>query len=241
MIKDKILAAIKAKWPAINLSKKRQELIAAKIEALVIDDESKIDAALVQFDSFNPIAEIAKADDALRNAEAKLKVATEKKPGTEDETPEAKAARLLKESTQPTESDDPTQKLLAALLESNKNISDQLEIIKGEKVAGTILSKATDKLKDIPATYWNKRVLPEKEEDLDAFVTEVTTDYTAFTKDMTDKGLSVLTVPRTAEQQNNAGKAVDPAIKAFVEKNSAALKATDTTVKANPTGMVTNS
>jgi hypothetical protein len=188
-MKEKIIAAIKAKFPAINLSKKRLEAIAAKIETKVIDDETKIDAAIIAYDDFNPLADIAKQDDTIRNLEAKAKATPPKK----DEPPEPPAPVIT----------DDTPEWAKAMIEQNKILAQGLSALQGEKIAGTIRQKATDKLTGVPASYWGKRVLPDKEEELDAFVTDVQADYDAFKKDLTEQGLSVLPAPK-------GGLPVDP-------------------------------
>ncbi|WP_018629195.1 hypothetical protein [Niabella aurantiaca] len=71
-MKEKIVAAIKAKFPALNLRKTRLDAIAAKLEARV-KDETEIDAAVTDFDSLFPFADIAKQDDKIAELENKLK------------------------------------------------------------------------------------------------------------------------------------------------------------------------
>jgi hypothetical protein len=181
-MKEKIIAAIKAKFPNVNLSKKRLEAIAAKIEAKVIDDETKIDAAITTYDEYNPLVDIAKHDD----------------------TPE----------------------WAKAMIEQNKLLAQGLSALQGEKIATTMRQKAIDKLKDVPASYWGKRVIPEKEEEMDAFAAEVQTDYAAFKKEMTEAGISVLSVPKSGEAPDTTkATTVSPEIKAFTEKQAAQQKA----------------
>lgn len=213
-MKEKILAAIKAKFPAVNLSKKRLEAIAAKIEAKVIDDETKIDAALDAFNEYNPLSDMAKQDDTLRNLEAKVKAAA---PAKKDEPVKV----------EPVVVDDDTPAWAKALIEQNKILSTGLAALQGEKAVSSIRAKATEKLsekgKEVPASYWGKRTLPEKEEDLDAFVNDVQTDYTAFTKELTEKGLSVVGAPRTGTGAVGGGvtKEVSAEIKGFVATQQA--------------------
>jgi len=216
LFKDKIIAAIKAKYPAINLSKKRLDAIAAKIEEKVIDDETKIDAAIDTYNDYNPIADIAKQDDIQRNLEAKVKAATPKK---EEKTEPVKPA---------TEEvvDDGTPAWAKALIEQNKTLATGLAALQGEKVASTMRAKATEKLKEIPASFWAKATLPQKEEDLDAFVTEVQTDYTAFTQELTNKGLAQFQTPAAGAAAaggaggaaGTASKTVSPEVKAYAEQ-----------------------
>ena len=202
-MKEKIIAAIKAKFPAINLSKPRLNAIAAKIEAKIIDDETKIDGALDTYNEYNPLADIAKADDKLRDYESKLK------GKKEDTTTEEK-----KEVAPPEDAPE----WVKALMEQNKAFAQSLAALQGEKIQTSIKSKATEKLKDVPGSYWGKRAIPDKEEDLDAFVTEVTADYAQFKQEMTDQGLSVLSAPRAGGASQAANK-VSPEIQAFVAKS----------------------
>lgn len=180
-MKEKIIAAIKAKYPAINLSKKRLDAIAAKIETKVIDDETKIDAALETYNDFNPLADIAKQDDAIRNYEAKLK--SQQPPKKEEEKKED------------SELPDDTPAWAKSLIESNKTLSEKLASIEGEKKVSTIKSTIASKLKEVPATYWEDWAIPDKDEDVEGFIEKVNTKYTAFTKDLTDKGIAVVPMP----------------------------------------------
>ena len=202
-MKEKIIAAIKAKFPAINLSKKRLDAIAAKIEAKVIDDETKIDASLDAFNDFNPIADIAKQDDVIRNYEAKLKGQHEKK-----EDPEKKDNPEIP---------DDTPAWAKSLMESNKTLAEKLAAIEGKERHTSIKSAIALKLKDVPANYWEDWQIPEKDEDIEPFIEKVTTKFTAFTKDLTDKGLNV-PIPGGGQQKQEKPGEVSAAVKDFVAK-----------------------
>jgi hypothetical protein len=208
-MKEKIIAAIKAKFPTVNLSKKRLEAIAAKIEAKVIDDETKIDAAITTYDEYNPLVEIAKQDDTIRSLEAKTK------PPVKKDEPVVPPVPVIT---------DDTPEWAKAMIEQNKLLAAGLATLQGEKVASTMRQKATEKLKDVPASYWSKRVIPEKEEDMEAFVADVQSDYTAFKKELTDAGISVLSVPKSGETPDPKAAAVSPEIKAFADKQAAQQK-----------------
>lgn len=188
-MKEKIIAAIKAKFPAINLSKKRLNLIAAIIEKKVIDDEAKIDAQLDEFNFFNPIAELAKQDDTIRNLEGKLK--PEQPPKDKDDKTEKD------DKTKAPDLPDDTPGYVKTMLESFtkgfEKLSTAVDSLQKEKAQTSILEKVkTGKLKDVPVEFWGDRKLPEKEEEIEAFETKVETDYTQFTNKLTEKGLSVL-------------------------------------------------
>lgn len=210
-MKEKILAAIKLKFPNVNLSQKRLDAIAAKVEAKVIDDETKIDATLDALNEIYPMADIAKDDHIRSTLEGKLKATQKKK----EETPQDDPIQ---------EPDADTPAWAKALIEQNKKLSEGLAAIQGEKVANTIKGKASELLKDIPVSYWGKRAIPDKEEGIEAFVAEVTADYTQFKQDLTNQGLSVLSAPKAAGGGAATTKTINPDIKAFVEKQAPAVK-----------------
>lgn len=203
-MKEKIIAAIKAKYPAINLSKARLNAIAAKIESKVIDDETKIDAALDTYNDFNPLVDIAKQDDAIRNLEAKAKGQQPPKEEKKDEPP-----------TVP----DDTPAWAKSLIESNKTLSEKVAAFEGEKKVSTIKSNIAAKLKEVPSNYWENWQIPDKDEDVEGFIEKVNTNYSAFTKDLTDKGLNI-PIPGGGNKVEKVG-AVSSDIKNFVEKTAA--------------------
>lgn len=210
-MKEKILAAIKAKFPKVNLSKKRLDAIAAKIETKVIDDETKIDAAINDFNDFNPIEEIAKHDDKVRNLEAKIKE-TEKPADKKDDK---------KTEPEKVELPEDTPSWVKTMLENQNKLNAEIAQIRGEKVVATIREQLTTKhLKDIPTSYWAKRALPEKADDIETFADEVKADYNTFTQELTDKGLANIPLPGGATgSAKDKQAAVSPEIKAYAEKH----------------------
>jgi hypothetical protein len=70
-----------------------------------------------------------------------------------------------------------------------KSLIDQVSTLTKEKVQTSLQTKAAEKLKDVPPKYYAGRALPEKEEDLDAFVDLVKADYTEFKQDLINQGL----------------------------------------------------
>lgn len=223
-MKEKIIAALKAKFPAINLSKSRLEAIADRIEPKVGDDEAKIDAQLDAFNEWNPIADIAKNDDTVRDLKAKLKNAA---PAPKD-----------KDKTDPAEPalPDDTPAWAKALIEQNKTLSQDIAVMKGEKIRTKVQAIAAEKLKDVPEIIWSKRPIPEKEDELDAFVAEVKADYSAYQKDATEKGLSVLGPAKAGQQQQAGVKGIPAAVKQAFDKqagNGQAQQAQPPAGKAN--------
>jgi hypothetical protein len=193
-MKEKILAAIKLKFPNVKLTQKRLDALAAKIEAKVKDDETKIDAALDALNEIYPIEDIAKDDHAHNTTEGRLKAAQKK----------------IEEKEKTTETDDDpapdpdTPKWAKSLIDQNKKLADDLASLKGEKVAADIKTKAADQLKQVgvPTSFWEGRALPEKEDALEDFVTKTTAAYDAHLQELKNQGLSVTRKPITA----NGGK-----------------------------------
>jgi hypothetical protein len=207
-MKEKILAAIRAKFPKVNLSKKRLDVIASKIETKVIDDETKIDAAIDDYNDYNPLAETARTDDAIRNLQAKQPAAAK----TNEVDPPANDLLI----------DDDVPNWAKALMKQNETLSTSLLNLQKEKAAGSIKEKAAAILKDIPATYWDKRAMPETDEALEGFTDEVKADYAAFTTDLSEKGFLSTPLPGGAGGGAKKEEPINAEIKAFAEKQALA-------------------
>lgn len=126
-MKEKIIAAIKAKWPAVNLRKKRIDEIAARLESK-ITDENDIDAKLDDYNSVFSFADIAKQDDALAEAERKAKLPK----------PEQKAEPEIEE----TKPEDDTPVWAKALMQD-------IQTLKAEKVTNSRKSQYEALFKDV--------------------------------------------------------------------------------------------
>ena len=209
-MKEKIIAAIKAKFPAVNLGKKRLDAIAAKLESKVTD-ESQIDAQIDAFNDFNSIADIAKNDDKVRDLEAKLKLATPEKKTDTVEEPEVSAD---------------TPAWAKALIESNKTLSSKLAQIEGEKSQQTIKQKIAEQLKgkdgkdSIPEALWNKRQLPQKDEEIEAFITDVKADHATIAQSYTNHQLGQSSRP-PGSQSNSATAKIHTDVQKFIDQQKA--------------------
>lgn len=168
-MKEKIVAAIKAKWPALNLRKKRLDDIAARLEAK-ITDENEIDVKLDELDAVFPFADIAKQDDALAEAERKAKQVQPKQetpPKTEaegsQEPPKDDTASLLKtllEKVDRLEKNKTNESFIAQFTEKANAIKD--ETMKAEKIKAF-----TEAAEYLPAEK-----LAAKITELDVFIPE---------------------------------------------------------------------
>jgi len=210
IMKDKILAAIKAKFPTAKLSAKRLDALAATIEAKVGTDETLIDPALDALNEIYPLTEIAKDDHIRSTLEGKLKALQNPKKKEDDVDEPVETADDILPADAPG--------YMKVFFAQNKKLADQISALQGEKVADTIKGKATELLKDIPPSYWVKRTLPGKIEDLDAFVEDVKNDFKEFTTEITDKNLKVVSGPPKGGAGNGAaGDGKDKASKEEVE------------------------
>jgi hypothetical protein len=207
-MKDLILARFKAKYPGVNYSKKRLEALVAKLEGKNVKDEAEIDAQLDALNDAHPFDEIAKSDDQIRDLSGKLKKAAT--PEKDKDTPEPEVPADMPEWAKP-------------LFAQNKTLNEKLAKMEGEKIQGTIKSKISESLKgkdgkeSIPSVFWSKRQIPQKEEEIDAFVSELQTDYTAFKQELTNQGLSHLQAPRGGQSNSAPTGTVNADVKRFAE------------------------
>jgi hypothetical protein len=194
-MRDKILAQLKLKYPGVNLSKIRLDAIADKL-ALSITDETTIDARLDELNEVFSFADIARQDDQVRTLTGK------KPPVVKPQTPAASV------ETDPLEGDDTPAWAKTLMLEVKSLKTDKAQTSMQSKMA------ANAKLKDVPASFFAKRALPEKEEDLEAFVDEVVADFTGFSQDMVNKGFAIQQPPAGGA----GGKANDTAVISSIKK-----------------------
>jgi hypothetical protein len=206
MAKPETHAAIKAKFPKLNLTKKRLDLIGDKLEPKVTT-ELTLDALIDSFNDLQPIEDLAKLDDQVSTAAQKLKEARI--------TP--KPAPKTEENSDDDDKDDgdipgDAPAYVKALMASNKklmttvtSLSGEVTGLKTEKTANTIKSSVAAKLKDVPAIIWSRWAMPSKEEDIDAFVTDVNTEFAKYEKEQTEKGLTVVGRPPSGSGAAAAG------------------------------------
>lgn len=179
MLKDKILAKLVALYP--GLSKEVLGLIATQI-ATKVTEESGIDQAITDYDNAASIKTLA--EEFQKEGDRRVSTAQKewekknptKKPGKTDKPEENK--------------EDETAVLLKTLLE-------EVKTLKADKAQSSIRDKIKEKLKDakIPEKFYAKWALPEKEEEVDAFVESITSDYTSFKQEMINQGLMQETPP----------------------------------------------
>jgi len=209
MLREKILAQLIAKHSGV--SKKALGLIADKL-AKKVTDESGIDEAITTFDNAVGIKEFA--DDLQREGDSRV---GEAKKEWEKKTP-PKPPKTDEPGEEPNPKDDTPAWA--------KTLLDKVDRLEREKAVGTNASKAEAALKDVPKSFWKGRTIPEKEEELQAFIDSVNTDFSAFKQEQIDAGLMQATPPTGGNGGGGNGgndKAIEADIKAWAEKGKPAV------------------
>ncbi len=178
-------ARLKAKYSGVNLSNERITAIADRLHKKFpeLTEDADHDAKLDELNDLAPFDESAKQDDKLRTLEAKTR--GQKTP--EEIAAEVEAARKAAEGN------DGMPEWFKTY---QKSVDDKLDGILKEKSVNSIRQQATEKLKDVPAKFWNKRALPEKDEDIETFITEVQNDYKEFHQGLVNEGLAGTSIPK---------------------------------------------
>lgn len=166
--KQKIAGRLKALFPKANLSQKRIDAIADKLETKISDDaeETTIDEVINQANEFMDFEAIAKEDDRIRTLEA-----NQKKAGEGEGEPNPPAAP-------PTPPIDETPEWAKALLQKVESI-EKGEIIKSKSQAISDLFSKSEILKTLPENQkqaWIKRVNLDSE-DLNAEVSNLEKEF----------------------------------------------------------------
>lgn len=221
MFKDKILAAFKAKFPGVNLSKTRLNAIAAKIEAKVIDDETKIDAALDELNTsgINTFAEIAKEDDRIRGIEAKSKQPAT--PPKDDKSDPPKPSDVPDDAPSWFKSYADSQKAYQTSLEQ------KLTNLESAKTQETLAQQRATRLKDVPEFVYKRIPIPKTNEELDTQVAEILADHAVYHQTLVDQGLSI-------KPPVNGAPAPDPNKKVSADVASFMAKQAKETAVLNP-------
>lgn len=245
MIKEKIIAAIKTRFPNVSFSKKRLEQVATVIAEDVIDDETKIDAAITTYNKYNNLTDLAKTDADIRGLNKKV-----------GEFESAKGSSG-KSETVPTDAGGHTaagaaagaaageDEAMPAWMKPFMSTVNQLttavtNMQKKESQATLTDQLKADKLKDVPHSFWAKHALPEKEEDVDNFVSSVKTDFQQFCSDTGFKPNATNTMKPPVNGAKAAGSGggasggagkVDPAVEALF-KNKEQVVGTGGVIKA---------
>ena len=174
--KTRVVTRLKALFPKANLSQKRLDALADKLASKPADDadDAAIDLVINDFNSVLSIEEIAREDDRVRTLESKA-----------NPNPPAPAPKPTDPPTPPTPLTD-VPAWAQALLDSNKKLEGELELIKTGKVIETkkqTASELFDKseiLKGIPETIrknWENRIDVNSETPFEEQIQALETEY----------------------------------------------------------------
>lgn len=179
-MKEKIKARIRAMFPDVNLSDQRMEVIASRLEKKVAD-ENQMDDQINAVNDITPFSEIAATDDKVRDLKGKLRIVA--KPQTTAVETEKTTTVQTGSTEKKDDKDDDPPAWAKGLLESNKKLSDKLEAYEKKDKQQTLREKILkdDRLKEIKPSFWKKWVLPENDDDVDAFVESIVSEYQDFT------------------------------------------------------------
>jgi len=169
--KQKIAGRLKALFPKANLSQKRIDAIADKLETKISDDaeETTIDEVINQANEFMDFEAIAKEDDRIRTLEA-----NQKKVGEGEGEPNPPVMPPIP----PTAPSDETPEWAKALLQKVESI-EKGEIIKSKSQAISDLFSKSEILKTLPENQkqaWIKRVNLDSE-DLNTEVSNLEKEF----------------------------------------------------------------
>ncbi len=182
-------ARLKAKTKAsgVNLSQKRIDAIADRLHTKnpEITEDAEHDKLIDDLDEVIDFKELARLEDQVRTAEAKLKPSKPAETKKSDDDPD-------EEDEEEKPKRDRTPSWAKGLIDSNKIMAEKLERFEGEKTRQTIREKIAnhEKVKGkIPEKFYGKWQLPEKEEDIDSFIEDVATDYSEIVQENVNQTL----------------------------------------------------
>lgn len=214
-MKDKIIAALKNKYPNLGLSAKVLDGVASIIEATTTDEtlETVVNGVEPLLKSFQ-----AEADTRVASAIAKAKLEGVKPPKTTDPN--------TQQGPNPT---DDTPEWVKALQGTIQGMASEIQTLKGNKVLGDRKAILEDKLKDAAPAFKSKilkdfaRMNFENDDTFNEYLTETEADLGVFTQEIANQGLSGIGKPAIPTQAPTSA-AVDSDIKAWAEKDKPITK-----------------
>lgn len=204
-MREKLLAGLKAKFQ--GLSNEFMGLLADKGLAKVTE-ESQIEGFLTELENLPiPVKDFA----AFLQKEGDRRV-TEAKKKWDEEHKKTDTSKQDADKDKDKDKDDPTALLLKKFTELEQKLAG-FDAAKAKEAAQAKLAKALAD-KKIPARFAKGRSV-EKEEDVEALVAEIETDYTEFKQELINEGLVVSSQPTSGNLK--AGKADDKEVESIVD------------------------
>jgi hypothetical protein len=195
-MKEKILAELKKEFSGQSL--RLLGLIADKLSKTVTE-ESAIEGAIAELEkSPIPISDLGK----ILQQEGDARVTDAKKKWDLEHPAKGKTDNEEEEEEEEEEETTPVKKKTEAKRSSGRmpkwaeGLVAEVKALRTEKVQSSIRDKVKTQLgKDVPERFWSKWALPEKEEDVDAFVEEIKNEHTAIEQERVNKNLDGNTPP----------------------------------------------
>jgi hypothetical protein len=214
---DTFKARLKAKTKAagVNLSKERINAIADRLHKKnpAVTEDSEHDTLIDDLDELISFKDIAKQDDKVRTLEAR-KPATDPDDVEDDEPTETENQQTKKPGKKKPSPNDELTTLVKSLAETVNKLTT-------EKVQSSIRSKVDEKLKDaVPAKFYSKRPLPEKEEDLEDYIAEIESDWKELKQDGNNSGLAGVSTPAGATSTAKATGKEDSVIDSWASSKA---------------------
>jgi hypothetical protein len=212
-MKEKLLAKLVAKYP--GLPKQFLGLFADKL-ATKVTEESQIDTTIESLDNL-PVSITDLAAEYQKEGDRRVTDFQKKNPSkTEPVKPE------------PGKTDPPAP--VDDTPEWAKNLMKEVQTLKAEKTQTSMKSKLSEMLKDskIPAKFYEKLPLPEKEEDLAAFAESIKTDHNEYKQSLIDEGVIAGSKTPAGGIVGGPAKGIDKDIENWANKGKVAV---DTTKK----------
>jgi hypothetical protein len=179
-MKEKIIARLKAKFPGVNLSKKRLDAIADKL-AKKVEKEEDIDEALDEANELMDFAQVAKDDDRVRTLEAEAKK-PKQEPKKEDSS----------DGKEPAKGEE-IPAWAKGLVDTNKQLLEKVTLLETGKTTDLRKQKLEETLKEINPKLKEKalrdfsRMKFDTDEDFETYLQETVTDLGDFKGDNSEQ------------------------------------------------------
>lgn len=185
-IKKAIRALLQTKFGGAQLSQARVDELAKRLEGKV-NTEEELEAKMTAMDEIMPFAEIAREDDRQRSLQAELeKLKSKKDNKPEDEkNPEGEGGSK----------EDDAPEWAKVLIESNKELTDKIAALEGQKIVNDRKAAILAKLEGADSSYSEKvlkafnRMSFKDDDDFNSYLSEVETDYQEFIQSQAESQL----------------------------------------------------
>ena len=221
--KEKVLLMLKPKVKAFGFNKKELMGIAAKIadNLTSADDASDEDVNAEieeRIDVVLPFLQVSQSYANRLAEDARRKKVDDNEPNDNDDPSNTSSNKRQpgsdKNNTSNKEKNDDTPEWAKGLLGKVDALTNEISVLKGEKVTTSRKSKLSELLKD--SGSFGSRILKsfdrmkfETDEEFDEFYSEVEEDLKSYNQERADAGLATLTTPPAAGGKGS-GKQDEP-------------------------------